>query len=65
MHVITSLSPDQMAEYDQPVGIGDLITVDTTVPVDVATLAELVRTRLRDASDEVAGTRGTTTRIPF
>jgi predicted kinase len=47
VHVVTSLSPDQMAEYDQPVGIGDLVTVDTTVPVDVAALADLVRTRLQ------------------
>jgi hypothetical protein len=47
VHVVTSLSPDQMAEYDRPVGIGDLITVDTTVPIDVAALADLVRMRLQ------------------
>jgi hypothetical protein len=47
VHVVTSLSPEQMAEYDQPVGLGDLVTVGTTVPVDVAALADLVRTRLR------------------
>jgi hypothetical protein len=28
-----------LAEYDRPVGIGELITVDTTAPVDVAALA--------------------------
>jgi predicted kinase len=33
VHVITSLTPDLLAEYDQPVGIGDLVTVDTTIPV--------------------------------
>jgi hypothetical protein len=32
-----------MAEYDRPVGIGDLVTVDTTRPVDVAGVAERVR----------------------
>jgi predicted kinase len=43
VHVITSLSPDLLAEYDRPVGIGDVITVDTTGPVDVAALADRVR----------------------
>jgi hypothetical protein len=49
VHVITSLSADQLAEYDRPVGLGDLITVDTTVPVDIAALAGLVRASLRGA----------------
>ncbi len=31
-----------MAEYDRPVGIGDLVVVDTTVPVDVAAVAARV-----------------------
>ena len=43
VHVVTTLSPDLLAEYDRPVGIGDLITVDTTGPVDVAALADRVR----------------------
>jgi Ni2+-binding GTPase involved in maturation of urease and hydrogenase len=41
----TSLTPEMLAEYDRPVGIGELITVDTTAPVDVAALA-----RTRSAS---------------
>jgi predicted kinase len=32
-----------MEKYDRPVGIGPLITVDTTRPVDVATVAAEVR----------------------
>ena len=32
-----------MDKYDRPVGIGPLITVDTTVPVDVASVAAEVR----------------------
>ena len=32
-----------MAKYDRPVGIGPLITVDTTGPVDVAAVAAEVR----------------------
>jgi predicted ATPase len=33
-----------LAEYDRPVGIGALVTVDTTVPVDVPAVAAAVRT---------------------
>jgi hypothetical protein len=36
----------EMERYDRPVGIGSLITVDTTAPVDVAAVAAEVR-RLR------------------
>lgn len=47
VHVVTSLPPDQMASCDQPAGIGELITVDTTALVDLVALADLVRARLR------------------
>jgi predicted kinase len=47
VHVVTRLTPDMLAEYDRPVGVGGLITVDTTAPVDVAALAGRVRARLR------------------
>jgi predicted kinase len=47
VHVVTSLTPEMLAEFDRPVGIGELITVDTTAPVDVAALAGQVRARLR------------------
>jgi hypothetical protein len=43
VHVVTRLSPELLAESDRPVGIGELITVDTTGPVDVAALADRVR----------------------
>jgi hypothetical protein len=33
----------EMERYDRPVGIGSLITVDTTAPVDVAAVAAEVR----------------------
>jgi predicted kinase len=46
VHVVTSLTEDVLAEYDRPVGIGDLITVDTAAPVDVAALAKRVRASL-------------------
>jgi predicted kinase len=43
VHVVTALTADYLADYDRPVGIGDVITVDTTGPVDVAALAGRVR----------------------
>ena len=44
VHVIKSLPAPAMAEYDRPLGIGDLVVVDTTVPVDAAAVAARVRT---------------------
>ncbi len=46
IHVITSLTADARAEYDQPVGIGPLVTVRTDRPVNVAEVASAVRARL-------------------
>jgi hypothetical protein len=43
VHVITTLQLEAMAEYDRPVGIGALVTVDTTVPVDVNAVASAIR----------------------
>jgi len=43
VHVVTTLQLEAMAEYDRPVGIGTLVTVDTTVTVDVNAIATAVR----------------------
>ena len=43
VHVVTTLQPEAMAEYDRPVGIGALVTVDATIVVDVNTVAAAVR----------------------
>jgi predicted kinase len=43
VHVVTTLQMEAMSEYDRPVGIGALVTVDTTVPVDVTAVAAEVR----------------------
>jgi hypothetical protein len=56
VHVLTSLTPEDLGEYDRPVGLGELVLVDTTAPVDVAALAELVRARLL-ARGTAAGSR--------
>jgi hypothetical protein len=52
VHVQTSLSPEFIAEFDRPIGIGELVAVDTTVPVDVAALAEAIRSRLLRAGEQ-------------
>jgi predicted kinase len=46
IHVLASVPPDVRAEYAQPVGIGELITVNTAIPVDVTAVATAVRTHL-------------------
>ena len=46
-NVVTALHLNDMAEYDRPVGIGTLVTVDSTVPVDVPVVAAAVRARSR------------------
>ena len=43
VHVVTTLQLEAMAEYDRPVGIGALVTVDTTVTVDMNAVASAVR----------------------
>jgi hypothetical protein len=40
-----------MDKYDRPVGIGPLITVDTTRPIDVAAVAAEIR-RLHTSRDQ-------------
>ena len=46
VHVQTSITPDYLAEFDRPVGIGALVTVDTTAPVDIPAIAAQVRALL-------------------
>jgi predicted kinase len=43
VHVVKTLPVSAMAEFDRPVGIGALVTVDTTFPVDVAAVAARIR----------------------
>jgi predicted kinase len=43
VHWLKTVTLAAMDKYDRPVGIGPLITVDTTVPVDVASVAAEVR----------------------
>jgi len=45
VHVIATLELIDLAEYDRPVGVGTLVTVDTTVPVYVPAVAATVRAR--------------------
>jgi hypothetical protein len=49
VHVQTNITPDHLTEFDRPVGIGALVTVDTTAPVDVPAIAAQVRSLLLSA----------------
>jgi predicted kinase len=42
-HVIKRLPPELLAEFDGPIGLGEVVSVDTTGPVDVETVAAAVR----------------------
>lgn len=42
-HAIPAMEVAAMAEYDRPVGIGSLVTVDTTRGVDIPALAATIR----------------------
>ena len=58
-HVLSELKLDVvLREFWGPVGIGELLQVDTSIPVDVPTLAEHVRTALeaqRVSRSDLAG----------
>lgn len=41
-HPLRALNADDLSEYDRPIGIGQLIAIDTTHPVDPAALAERI-----------------------
>jgi predicted kinase len=42
-HALKSLSPELLAEYDGPIGIGTLITIDTTRPVSTEDLVRRIQ----------------------
>jgi predicted kinase len=46
VHVVATLPLTAMAEYDRPVGIGALVTVDTTTAVNVSAIAAAIRDSL-------------------
>lgn len=50
IHTLRDLPPALLAEYDGPVGLGPVIEVDTTAPVDITALAASVRALLDDAA---------------
>lgn len=50
IHTLRDLPPALLAEYDGPVGLGRVIEVDTTAPVDITALAASVRALLDDAA---------------
>jgi predicted kinase len=55
VHVGASLQPEVIARSARPVGLGEVIRVDTTGPVNVAELAEAVRACLSGPGGPAAG----------
>ena len=49
-HPLRGLSADLLAEFDQPMGIGHVIEVDTSVPVDVPSLTARLSKLIGDGS---------------
>jgi predicted kinase len=43
VHVLRSISPAALTEFQEPLALGPVLEVDTTVPVDVASVATAVR----------------------
>ena len=43
VHVASSMPPEWFDQFQEPVGLGPVLEVDTTVPVDVAAVARWVR----------------------
>lgn len=52
-HPLQALPPDLLAEYDRPVGVGTVLRVDTTAPVEIVALAQRVRAAFSGVVDEV------------
>jgi predicted kinase len=57
-HVLTTLDPGLLAEFDRPMGIGALVRVDTSSAVDLDALA-------RTVSEELALAQGKTAQFPI
>lgn len=47
-HVTPNLDPDLLREFDQPIGIGKVIAVDTKLALNIDALARTVLTELAD-----------------
>lgn len=45
VHVVDTLSAELAAEFDRPIGLGELVVVDTSGPVDVAWVVDEVLAR--------------------
>lgn len=51
VHPLTAVSPELLAEFDMPMGLGQLVVVDTTQAVDVQAIAAQVNSALRNLSE--------------
>jgi hypothetical protein len=49
-HPARDLTPEWIAEFDRPMGLGDVVEVDTSQPVDVSAIAVHVAALLDQSS---------------
>ncbi len=52
VHVLRTISPSALAEFQEPFALGPVIEVDTTSPVDVGAVADAVREALAQLAAE-------------
>lgn len=50
VHVVRTISADALAEFQEPFGFGPVIEVDTTLPVDIDSIAAAVRIALAEGA---------------
>lgn len=64
-HVDSTLDPELLAEYDQPMGLGSLVRLDTTLPIDVTELAEATLARFAAFRSVARSSCGTPNEVPM
>jgi predicted kinase len=50
-HVSGKVTPEQLAEFDRPIGLGQVIEVDTTAGIDLEVLARAVQAALLEPAE--------------
>ncbi len=58
VHVVDTLTAELAAEFDQPVGLGELVVVDTSGPVDVGVVVDEVLARFEGSGVAGSGVAG-------
>lgn len=54
-HVLHTLPPESLAQYDQPFGLGPVIELDTEQPVELDRIVQQVRAHLAETTSSTPG----------